>query len=115
MDVAAVQGDVAGRATPAFVAVVVDDRDAMARIRPPHAAGARRPANGAVADDVVDLGLAEHLVRDHAERVAAPGEHGVADRLAGAHDRAQREREASRGAGTAFIIAFSAVGNRNVW
>jgi hypothetical protein len=43
----------------------------------------------AVAHDVVDLGLAEHLVDDHAQLVAAVGKHRVAHRLAGAHDGLQ--------------------------
>ena len=73
----------------------------MPRIRPPHAAGARRPARrhpagaravlAAVADDVVHLGLAEHLVDDHAQLVAAVREHALAHGLAGAHDGLQRE------------------------
>ena len=89
------QGDVARGAARAFAAVVVDHGDAVPGIRPAHAAGARRPARGAVADDVVDLGLAEHLVRHDAEPVAAPGEDGVADRFAGAHDGAQLQVEAA--------------------
>ena len=47
----------------------------------------------AVADDVVDLGLAEHFVGRHAQLLAAVGKHGVAHGLARAHDglRAQIE------------------------
>ena len=56
-------------------------------IRPPHRSGLRRPQRLRVADDVVHLGLAEHLVDRHAERVARPFEHRRADRLSRAHDR----------------------------
>src|SRR5204862_7597808 len=83
VNVAPVQGDVARRSPRALPALVVDHGDAVARVRSPHAARVRRPAHGAVADDVVNLGLAEHLVRDGAERVSTPGEDGVADVIAG--------------------------------
>src|SRR5690242_20769618 len=42
---------------------VVDHRDAMSRVRPSHRARLRGPARARVADDVVHLGLPEHLVR----------------------------------------------------
>ena len=76
-----------------LAAVVVDDRDAMARIRPAHRARLRRPQRVRVADDVVHLGLAEHLVDRDAERVLRPREHRRAHRLAGAHDAAQVDVE----------------------
>ena len=80
-----------------------------------HRARLRRPQRVRVADDVVHLGLAEHLVDRDAERVARPLEHRRADRFAGAHDRcAGSMSNASRGRGYAFIISLSAVGNRNV-
>ena len=60
---------------------------AVARIRASHRARLRRPQRVRVADDVVHLGLAEHLVDRDAERVARPFEHRRADRFAGAHDR----------------------------
>ena len=98
------------------LAVVVDHRNAVARIGPPHAARDRRPLFVRVADDVVDLGLTEHLVDGDAERVAAPVEHRVADRLARAHHRAQLAADNARAARRpTFIIALSAVGNRKVW
>ncbi|MDT4840512.1 hypothetical protein FQZ97_743380 [compost metagenome] len=45
----------------------------------------------AVADDVIDLGLTEHLVHGHAELVAAVRKHRVAHRLACAHEAFQLE------------------------
>src|SRR5205085_1255200 len=42
-------------------------------------------------DDVVDLGLAEHLVDRDSELAPAVVEHRVANRLAGAHDRLQHQ------------------------
>ena len=68
---------------------VVDDRDAVARVGPAHRARFRRPQRVRVADDVVHLGLAEHLVDRRAERLLRPREHRGAHRLAGAHDAAQ--------------------------
>ncbi len=99
--VVAVHRHVARHVRRALVALVVDHRDAVAGIRPPHAARPRRPADpafgaavhAAVADHVVDLGLAEHLVDHHPELVTAVREHGVADRLAGAHDGLQLQAE----------------------
>jgi hypothetical protein len=91
VDVVAVDRHVAGRASRTLGAAVVDHRDAMPRIRPPHAPGPRGPEARAIADDVVDLGLPEHLVDRDAELVAAVGEDGVTDRLAGAHDPLEHE------------------------
>ena len=94
MDVAPVDRHFADGARRQHVAVVVDHRHAVPRIGTPHAAGSRGPPELRVADDVVHLGLAEHLVDRDAERLAAPGEHGGADRLARAHHRPQAERVA---------------------
>ncbi len=101
VDVAAMHGHLAGRAARALAPVVVDHGDAVARVGAAHAAGARGPTgqrsaiaagrDAAVADDVVDFGLAEHLVDRDAQRVAAPVEDRVADRFARAHDRAQHQ------------------------
>jgi len=85
----AVDRDVARLALRHLVAVFVEERDPMARIRPAHRPRLRRPERVRVADDVVHLGLPEHLVDRHAERVARPFEHRGADGLAGAHDAAQ--------------------------
>ena len=71
--------------------IVVDDRDTVPGVGPAHAAGACGPFLVRVADDVVHLGLAEHLVDRHAERGAAPVEHGLTHRFAGAHHRAQAQ------------------------
>ena len=65
----------------------------MSGIRPPHRSRFRRPQHVRVADDVVHLGLPEHLVDRHAERVARPFEHGRADRLSRAHHAAQPKIE----------------------
>ena len=73
---------------------VVDHGHAMSGIGPAHAARSRRPLQVRVADDVVHLGLSEHLVDGQAQRFAAPGEHRRADRLAGAHHRPQVQRVA---------------------
>jgi enoyl-CoA hydratase/carnithine racemase len=59
----------------------------------------RRAGRTAVADDVVDLGLAEHLVDRHAQLLAAPGEHRVAHRLAGAHQALQVQTAKCAGSG----------------
>jgi hypothetical protein len=63
------------------------------RIRAAHRSGSRRPQRLRVADDVVHLGLAEHLVDRDAEGVARPVEHRCADGFARAHDRAQAKIE----------------------
>src|SRR6266545_6453802 len=46
-----------------------------------------------IADDVVHLGLAEHLVDRDAERFLRPCENRRSDRLAGAHDAAKVDVE----------------------
>mmetsp|Transcript_53761 Transcript_53761/g.126787 ORF Transcript_53761/g.126787 Transcript_53761/m.126787 type:complete len:404 (-) Transcript_53761:79-1290(-) len=89
-------GHLADLTRRAFAALVVDHRHKMARVGAAHAARPRRPQGLAVADDVVHLGLAEHLVDRHAQRIAAPGEHRVAHRLARAHQRAQLQAVALR-------------------
>jgi hypothetical protein len=65
---------------------------AVAGITAPHGTELGRRHRRAVADDVVDLGLAVHLVHRHAQRCLRPGTDGFADGLAGAHDRAARGR-----------------------
>jgi hypothetical protein len=50
-------------------------------------------AQAEVADDVVHLGLAEHLVHHHAQLLAAVGKHRVTHRLACAHQALQRKAE----------------------
>jgi hypothetical protein len=72
-------------------ALFIHDRDLVAGIRPADRAGLHRPRGLAVADHVVDLGLAEHLVDRHAELLARPLDHRHAHRFAGAHDGAQVE------------------------
>ena len=94
-----VQRHVTGHAARAFLATVVEHRHTVPWVRPAHAAGARWPTRlafpagidirAAIADDVVDLGLAEHFVHGHAELVAAIGKHSVAHGLASTHDGAQ--------------------------
>ena len=76
-----------------FLAVVGDDAYAVPRIRAAHGPGLRRPKRVRVADDVVHLGLAEHFIDRHAERILCPCEYRRADGLAGAHHAAQREVE----------------------
>ncbi len=90
----AVHRDVARLAGGHLAAVLVDERDAVPRVGSPHRAGLRRPERVRVADDVVHLGLAEHLVHRDAERLARPLEHGGAERLARAHRAAQPDVEA---------------------
>ena len=104
----AMQGHIARHAHRALAALLVDHRHPVARIGLAHAAGARRPAHSrtrghrlalpiagplhrAIAHDVVDLGLSEHLVDHHAQLVAAIAIHRIAHRLTGAHDGLQLE------------------------
>src|SRR6185295_17432781 len=84
----AVHGDFAELAARTLVAGLVDDRNAMPRIRPADGAGLHRPGRLAVADHVVDLGLAEHLVDGHSQLRARPFDHRDANRFARAHDGA---------------------------
>ncbi len=42
-----------------------------------------------VADDVIHLGLAEHFIDRHAQRIATPIEHRLTHRLSGAHQGTQ--------------------------
>ena len=65
----------------------------MSRIRATHRPGLRRPERMRVADDIVHLGLAEHFIDRHAERILRPREHRGAYSLAGTHHAAQREVE----------------------
>ncbi len=75
------------------VAVVVDHRDAMPGIGPAHRSRLRRPLRVRIADDVVHLGLAEHLVDRDAQRFLRPRKHRRPHRLARAHDAAQVDVE----------------------
>ena len=85
----------------------------MARIALAHGARPRRVQARAVAHDVIDFGLAEHLVHRHAELLLAIGEHRIAHRLARAHDGLQSQAVVALAArGTAFIMALSAVGKQ---
>src|SRR6185369_9534802 len=93
VNVSAADGDLAELAARLFVPLLVDDPHAMPGIRPADRAGFHRPRGLAVADDVVDLGLAENLVDRDAELAARPIDHRDADRFAAAHDRAQLEIE----------------------
>src|ERR1043165_9111577 len=65
--VRAVDRDFAELAALHFRPALVDHRDPVPGIRPADRAGLHRPGGLAVADDVVDLGLAEHLVDGDAE------------------------------------------------
>ena len=65
----------------------------MARIRPPHRAGLRRPRL-AVPDQQVRLRLAVELVQPRAQPLRAPRRRLLADHLAAARERAQRQRRA---------------------
>ena len=91
MHVQSVQRHVAGFAHRAFLAGLIDHRDAVPRIAHAHAAGLGRPDTGAVADDVIDLGLAKHFVDGDAQLFLAVGKHRIAHRLAGAHDGLQAQ------------------------
>ncbi|TAN51940.1 MAG: hypothetical protein EPN19_11665, partial [Betaproteobacteria bacterium] len=91
---APVDRDLAQFAARHFLARRVHDRDAVPRIGAPDRPGLHRPRRLAVADDVIDFRLAEHLVDRHAELLARPVDHRDADRFARAHQRAQRERVA---------------------
>ena len=65
----------------------------MARVRAAHRAGLRRP-RGAVPDQQVRLGLAVELVQPRAEPLGAPRRRLLADHLAAARERAERQRRA---------------------
>ncbi len=91
--VEAVDRHIAGHAHRAFAAFVIDHRHPVAGVGLAHAAGPGWPHCRAVAHDVVDLGLAEHLVDRDAELLAAVVKHRVAHRLTGAHDALQLEFE----------------------
>ena len=88
------QSHIAGDAVGAFMAVLVNHRHAMAGVGAAHAAGFGRPANavagiaihGAVADDVIDLGLTEHFVHCHSEFISAIRKHRVTHGFARTHD-----------------------------
>ena len=91
MHVQAVQGHVAGLAHRTFLARVVNYRHPVAGVAHAHAAGFGRPEGAGVAHDVVDLGLAKHLVHGDAELLLAIAKHRVAHRLARAHDGFQAQ------------------------
>ena len=65
----------------------------MARVRPPHRAGLRRPRR-AVPDQQVRLRLAVELVQPRAQPLGAPRRRLLADHLAAARERAQRQGRA---------------------
>src|SRR5207245_1034228 len=58
-----------------FVAALVDAGHAVSGVRPADRPGLGRPQGMRISDDVVDLGLAEHLVDGNPERLAAPLEY----------------------------------------
>ena len=66
---------------------LVDDRNAVTRIRTPHAARFDRPLF-AVADHVIQFSLSEHLIGRDIEGDLAPFRDGIAEWLACTHDRA---------------------------
>jgi len=61
-----------------FSTRLFDAGHAVSGIRPPDRPGLGRPQRMRVADDVIDLGLAEHLVDGDSERLAAPFEYRLA-------------------------------------
>src|SRR5258708_12799258 len=67
-----VHGDLAQLAGRQLLALVVDHRDAMPRIRPSDRAGLHRPAGLPFPPHVLDLALPDHLVDRHAEPPLAP-------------------------------------------
>ena len=89
------QGHVAGSTAWHFVAFIVQHRHTVPRVRAAHAARLGWPSDvaaalrvhvsGAVADKVVDLGLAEHFVHARAQFVAAPLKYRVAHGFTGTH------------------------------
>ena len=86
MLVIAVKCHIAGHTCGALVAFIINHRHAVAGVAHAHAAGLGRPANavawlaihGAVADDVIDLGLPEHFIPSDAEFIAAIRKHRIA-------------------------------------
>ena len=89
----AVQRHVTGHAHLAFLAVLVNHCHAVAGVAHAHAAGFGGPQRIAVAHDVVDLGLAKHLVGLDAQLLLTVAKHRVTHRLACAHDGLQLELE----------------------
>src|SRR5262245_6162996 len=94
VNIGAVHGDLPDRAGVRLAAVVVEDRDFVPRVCPADRARLGWPQRVRIPDDIIDLGLAEHLVDRHADVLCAPFEYGFADCFTRAHDRAQRERVA---------------------
>src|SRR5207302_11426434 len=84
-------GDLAELSPGEFQPLVIDDGDPMPRVRPADRSGLHRPRRLAVADHVVDLGLAEHLVDRDAELRLGPLDHRRADGFARAHDGSQTQ------------------------
>ena len=82
--------DLAGLARGQLVPVAVDHRHVVSRVRQPHRAGTHLPHGRRVPDEVVRLGLPVDLRDGDAEALARPGERVRAERLAAAHDGAQR-------------------------
>ena len=88
------QSHVASHANFTFLAIVINHRHTVPGIGAAHAARPCRPTHavsgvtihGAVADDVIHLGLAKHLIHRHAQFIAAVSKHRVAHSFAGAHD-----------------------------
>src|SRR6185436_5753540 len=71
----AMHRDLAQLAARQLLAFAVDDRHPVPGVRPADRAGLHRPGRLAVADDVIDLGLAEHLVDRDPELGARPFDH----------------------------------------
>jgi hypothetical protein len=114
MNVVAVHGDFTGFASADFMPIIVNHRNPVTGIRASHAAGLCGPLLMAIADDVIHLGLSEHFIRRHFQCFFTPVKHGVANRFPALIIARNFSLYLSRGAGTAFIIIFRAVGNKKV-
>src|SRR5579862_4598529 len=90
----AANGHVAHLSRGQRLALLVDHRDEVTRIRAPHRSGLHGPEGLRVSDDVVHLGLPEDLVHRRAEAFLRPVENGGTERLAAAHERAKAHVEA---------------------
>ena len=89
MPVKTVHGHITRHIDSAFLALVVDHLDPMARVRPAHAARFGWPVFVAVSHHVIDFRLAKHFVRAHAELFDAIVEHRVTNSLPCTHQGLQ--------------------------
>ena len=85
MAVKAVQGHVTRHAICTLLPLLVNHRDAVPGVGHANAAGFGRPVARAIANDVIDLGLAKHFIGRDTQLVHAIRKNGIPHRLARAH------------------------------